>query len=117
PRLGLSGGSAPGPGALAAEPPSGCVRAASAAVRPARGTGVLIRLLRCGGPSRPLSLDGIGFRPGVVRTRLPWARFARPILARPILGHAVLRRPVLRQDRVFVPVRRGRSVRAALIAA
>src|SRR5215470_12681737 len=45
---GRSGGSAPGPGAPADEPPSACVRAASAALRPARGAGVLIRLLRCG---------------------------------------------------------------------
>src|SRR5215831_8976752 len=66
PGPGLSGGSPPGPGAPAAEPPPACVRAASAALRPARGTGVLIRLLRCGGPSG-LSLDAIGFRPGVGR--------------------------------------------------
>src|SRR6266576_2771644 len=80
PRLCLSGGSAPRPGDPAAEPPSACVRAASAALRPARGTGVLIRLLRCGGPSGPLSLDAIGFRPGIGGIRLGWARFGRPVL-------------------------------------
>src|SRR6266576_2128125 len=111
PGSGLSGGSAPGPGDPAAEPPSACVRAASAALRPARGTGVLIRLLRCGGPSGPLSLDAIGFRPGVGGIRLGWARFGRPVLHHggPVCVPRRYRRPSPRRYR--------RPVRATLTAA
>src|SRR5215470_3971862 len=53
----------PGPGVPGAGRPPDCGQADSAALRPARGAGVLIGLLRCGGSSGSLSLDGIGFRP------------------------------------------------------
>src|SRR5215469_12607809 len=56
-------GGTPGSGCPAVPPPDRG-HAGLAAFRPARGAGVLIRLLRCGGPAGLLCLDAIGFRPG-----------------------------------------------------
>src|SRR5215469_6795552 len=68
-------GSRPGSGVPAAAPSAACGHADSAALRPARGAGVLIGLLRCGGPAGLLWLDGIGFLPGVGGIGPGWARF------------------------------------------
>src|SRR6516162_9441605 len=70
-------GGTPGSGVPAAVPPPDRGRAGLAALRPARGAGVLIRLLRCGGPAGLLWLDGIGFRSGVGGIGPGWARFPR----------------------------------------
>src|SRR5215469_2714236 len=67
-------GSRPGSGVPAAAPSAACGHADSAALRPARGAGVLIGLLRCRGPAGLLWLDGIGFLPGVGGIRPGWAR-------------------------------------------
>src|SRR5262249_28259820 len=58
-------GNSPRPGDRAACLPPACRRAALAPLRPPRGAGVLIRLLRCIGFAGALSLDGIGFGSGV----------------------------------------------------
>src|SRR5215469_17032156 len=68
-------GDRPGSGVPAAAPSAACGHADSAALRPARGAGVLIGLLRCGGPAGLPWLDGIGFLPGVGGIGPGWARF------------------------------------------